>query len=131
MRKPCTIIQRWAKFGAVGATGILVQAVVLAFFLQVVGLHYLAATALAVEASVLHNFIWHRKWTWADRPQSRAALMLLRFNLTSGAISLAGNLVLMFIFVGQVKLNAFGANLITIAICSLINFTLSDRFVFV
>jgi putative flippase GtrA len=126
-----TIIRRWAKFGAVGATGVMVQALMLAFFLRVVGLHYLAATAFAVEASVLHNFVWHRKWTWADRPQSRAALMLLRFNLTSGAMSLGGNLILMFIFVSEVKLNAFVANLITIAICSLINFTLSDRFVFV
>jgi putative flippase GtrA len=131
LQKPGTIIQRWAKFGAVGATGIIVQALMLAFFLQVVGLHYLAATALAVEASVLHNFVWHRKWTWADRPQSCAALMLLRFNLTSGAMSIIGNLVLMFVFVSEVKLNAFFANLITIAICSLINFTLSDRFVFV
>jgi putative flippase GtrA len=131
LQKGSTIIQRWAKFGAVGATGIMVQALMLVFFLHVAGLHYLAATALAVEASVLHNFVWHRKWTWADRPQSCAALMLLRFNLTSGAMSLAGNLVLMFVFVSQVKLNAYAANLITIAICSLINFTLADRFVFV
>jgi putative flippase GtrA len=131
LQNASTITQRWAKFGAVGATGILVQALMLAFFLHVVGLHYLAATALAVEASVLHNFVWHRRWTWADRPQSRAASMLLRFNLTSGAMSLVGNLVLTFVFVSQVKLNAFAANLITIAICSLINFTLSDRFVFV
>ena len=57
--------------------------------------------------------------------------MLLRFNLTSGAMSLAGNLVLMFVLVSQMRLNAFVANLITIAVCSLINFTLSDRFVFV
>jgi dolichol-phosphate mannosyltransferase len=131
LQNASTIIQRWARFGAVGATGIVVQALLLAFFLHVVGLHYLVATAIAVEASVLHTFIWHRRWTWADRPQSCAALMLLRFNLTSGAMSLVGNLILMFIFVNQVKLNAFAANLITIGICSLINFTLSDRFVFV
>jgi putative flippase GtrA len=125
------IFQRWAKFGAVGATGIVVQALMLVFFLHVIGLHYLAATALAVEASVLHNFVWHRKWTWADRPQTCVALMLVRFNLTSGMMSLIGNLVLMFIFVNQVGLNAYAANVITIAICSLINFTLADRFVFV
>jgi putative flippase GtrA len=125
------IFRRWVKFSAVGATGIFVQVAVLALLLRVAGFHYLAATALAVEASVLHNFIWHRRWTWKDRPQSRAALMLLRFNLTSGAMSLAGNLLLMFILVNQMRLNAFVANLITIAICSLINFTLSDRFVFV
>ena len=131
LQKGHAIFQRWAKFGAVGATGIMVQALMLVFFLHVVGLHYLAATALAVEASVLHNFVWHRKWTWADRPQTCVSLMLVRFNLTSGAMSLIGNLVLMFIFVSQVGLNAYAANVITIAICSLINFTLADRFVFV
>lgn len=125
------IFHRWVKFSAVGVGGIFVQVVVLALLLRVAGLHYLAATALAVEASVLHNFIWHRRWTWKDRPQSRPTLMLLRFNLTSGAMSLAGNLILMFVFVSQARLTPFISNLITIAICSLINFTLSDRFVFV
>ena len=125
------IFHRWIRFSAVGAGGIFVQVVMLTLLLRVTGLHYLAATALAVEASVLHNFIWHRRWTWKDRPQSRVTLMLLRFNLTSGAMSLAGNLIFMFVFVSQARLNPLIANLITIAICSLINFTLSDRFVFV
>jgi dolichol-phosphate mannosyltransferase len=125
------LLGRLIKFSAVGSTGILVQAMMLVFFLRIVGLHYLAATALAVELSVLHNFLWHRKWTWADRQQSCAAMLLLRFNLTSGVMSLVGNLVLMFIFVGEAKLDAYTANLVTIAICSLINFMLSDRFVFV
>ena len=126
-----TVLHRWAKFSAVGATGILVQAIALAVLLRLIGLHYLVATALAVEASVLHNFVWHRRWTWRDREQSRWLAMLVRFNLTSGMLSLAGNLLLMFVFVGGMKLNANLANLITIAICSLINFTLADRFVFV
>ena len=122
---------RLMKFSAVGATGILVQTVMLAFFLRVVGLHYLAATALAVEFSVLHNFIGHRRWTWADRAESSALLTLVRFNLTSGAMSLGGNLALMFILVGKAGLNAFAANIATIAVCSLINFAISDRIVFV
>jgi putative flippase GtrA len=126
-----SIFHRWAKFSAVGATGIAVQAVSLAVFLRLAGLHYLVATALAVEASVLHNFIWHCRWTWRDRAQSRPLVMLVRFNLTNGALSLVGNLLLMSVFVGGLKLNALVANLITIAICSLINFALADRFVFV
>ena len=125
------LFRRWARFSAVGATGILVQTATLAALLRLAGLHYLVATALAVEASVIHNFIWHRKWTWADRPQSNAALMLVRFNLTSGAMSIAGNLLLMFILVEQARVPALVANMITIAICSVINFVLSDRFVFV
>jgi putative flippase GtrA len=124
-------LRRWAKFSAVGATGILVQAITLTVFLRLAGLHYLVATALAVEASVLHNFVWHRRWTWRDRRQSRWLAMLVRFNLTSGLLSLGGNLLLMLVFVGGLRLNAIVANFITIAICSLINFTLADRFVFV
>jgi len=126
-----TVFHRWVKFSAVGATGILVQAVALAVFLRLFGLHYIVATALAVEASVLHNFIWHRRWTWRDRRQAPPLAMLVRFNLTSGALSLAGNLLLMLVFVGGMNLNPLVANFITIAICSLINFTLADRFVFV
>lgn len=131
MSEAKTVLQRWARFSAVGATGILVQAMALAVFLHLFNLHYLAATALAVEASVLHNFVWHRRWTWRDRRPPRGLSLLVRFNLTSGALSLAGNLLLMAVFVGGMKLNAIVANLITIAICSLINFVLADRFVFV
>ena len=90
----------------------------------------MAATALAVEASVLNNFVWHRRWTWADRPSSRAALTLLRFNATNGAMSLIGNLAVMLILVSGLKLNPYAANLITILICSLVNFALADRVVF-
>ena len=131
MTTATSLFHRWAKFSAVGATGIIVQAATLAVSLRLAGLHYVLATALAVEASVLHNFVWHRRWTWRDRRQSSPLAMLVRFNLTSGLLSLAGNLLLMAVFVGGLKLNAIVANLITIAICSLINFTLADRFVFV
>lgn len=122
--------QRFAKFSVVGAGGVAVQALTLALLLRGGGLHYLAATVLAVEASVLHNFVWHRKWTWRDRPQRRWVRMLLRFNLTNGSCSIAANLILMFLFAGLLELNPNAANLLAIGICSLINFTLSDRVVF-
>jgi putative flippase GtrA len=131
MRNWKTILLRWVKFNAVGATGVLVQTLTLGLLLKVSGLHYLASTALAVEASVLNNFVWHRKWTWADRPRSNAAVTLLRFNLTAGAMSLAGNLALMWLLVSTAGLGAMRANLIAILICSVINFMLNDRLVFV
>jgi putative flippase GtrA len=124
------MFRRFAKFSAVGAGGVIVQIMTLSVLLRVGGMHYLAATALAVEASVLNNFVWHRRWTWADRPGSSPALVLLRFNATNGAMSLIGNLAVMFILVSGLKLNPYAANLITIAICSLVNFALADRVVF-
>lgn len=126
-----TILHRFARFSAVGAGGVIVQTVMLGVLLRVAGMHYLVATAVAVEASVLHNFVWHRRWTWADRPRSRAVVSLLRFNATNGATSLIGNLGLMFLLVGMLQLNPHAANLMTIGICSLVNFALADRFVFI
>lgn len=58
---------RWWKFNAVGAGGIVVQLVMLAFLKSGLRLNYLAATALAVESTVVHNFFWHERFTWADR----------------------------------------------------------------
>ena len=46
-------IQRLAKFSAVGAIGIAVQVAVL-WALTRIGIAYLLATAIAVEAAVLH-----------------------------------------------------------------------------
>jgi putative flippase GtrA len=126
-----SISRRFVRFSAVGAGGVLVQAAMLAILLRASGIHYLVATALAVEAAILHNFAWHRRWTWADRPASGVTLTLLKFNATTGAVSLVGNLLLMFLFVGVLSLNPQVANLITIGVCSLLNFALADRLVFV
>ena len=41
-----------------------------------------------------------------------------------------GNVVVMGILVGGAHLNYFVANLVTIAMCSIVNFLVSDRFVF-
>ncbi|MBI4463064.1 MAG: GtrA family protein [Acidobacteria bacterium] len=124
---------RCLKFYAVGAIGIVVQATTLAFLVHI-GFHYLWATALAVEAAILHNFAWHWKWTWADRCGNGSAAvipMLLRFHLATGLISLVGNLLFMRILAGSAKMDPVLANLLSIALCSLVNFLLSDRVVFV
>jgi putative flippase GtrA len=120
---------RWIKFNVVGALGIGVQLGVL-FVLMRLRLNYLLATALAVEAAVLHNFLWHERFTWADRGRNPAGKRLLRFNCTTGAISIAGNLLLMSLLAGEAHLPTMLANAISIAACSLVNFLVSDRWVF-
>ena len=124
---------RWLRFNVVGATGISVQLAVLGVLVHAAGAHYLLATAVAVEVSVLHNFIWHSRWTWADRTDKDAGLArrLARFHLTSAAVSLGANFVFMPVLVDSLGLDAVVANLATIAGCGLLNFALSDRFAFV
>jgi putative flippase GtrA len=128
-----TTAHRWLKFNLVGAIGIVVQLAVLGILNGVLTVGYLPATALAVEAAVLHNFLWHERFTWADRAsvtRRQALLRLVRFNLTTGAVSILGNLLLMKLLVGQAHVPALAANLASIAGCSLVNFLVSEYVVF-
>jgi putative flippase GtrA len=120
---------RWLKFNLVGGMGIAVQLLML--FALKTGLHldYLIATVLAVETAVVHNFLWHERFTWADRAGAGLA-RFLKFNLTTGVFSIAGNLVLMKLLISLGHLNYLVANGITITACSLVNFLVSDGFVF-
>lgn len=125
-------IVRWLKFNLVGTIGIFVQLGTLTL-LTWLGLNYMLATATAVEAAVLHNFLWHERFTWSDRSSrgfSNSGARLLRFNLTTGAVSIGGNLLLMRLLVGQAHLAPLLANLLSIAGCSLVNFLVTDRWVF-
>ena len=124
---------RWMKFNAVGGIGIGVQLVALAILRSWLRLDYLLATGLAVEIAVIHNFLWHERFTWVDRPAARRLQSLVRlakFNASNGAVSIVGNLVLMRLLVGELKLNYVASNLVAIGVCSLVNFVLGDRFVF-
>lgn len=114
----------WLRFNAVGIAGMVVQ-VALLWVLTQAGVHYLAATALAVEAALLHNFFWHVRWTWKDREPS-----LPRFHLANGLMSMLSNLVWMRVFAGWLEIPPAPANLLAITITSFANFVLGDRWVF-
>ncbi len=145
---------RWLKFNFVGAIGIVVQFAALFLLKGLLHFHYLVATAIAVEAAVEHNFVWHEQFTWVDRTRPdrtrsgrtrpdrdgasnsgqsswRPLLSrLLRFHLANGAVSILGNLALMKVMVGLGHMNYLLANAIAIALCSLLNFLVSEEWVF-
>lgn len=123
---------RWLKFNAIGIVGVGVQLIFLHLLVRA-QVDYLTATALAVEAAVLHNFAWHQRYTWADRPTDDLAEVvarLIRFHLSNGTVSIVGNLLLMRWLAGGLHVPLLAANFIAILVCSLINFVLGDRFVF-
>jgi putative flippase GtrA len=126
-------VARWIKFNLVGAIGIGVQLGILALLMGIFHMNYMPATGLAVETTVLHNFVWHERFTWANRGAGGwrdVCMRLLRFNVTAGTVSIGGNLLLMRLLVGEAGVTAFAANLVSIAVCSLLNFVVSDQWVF-
>lgn len=126
-------LRRWLKFNFVGGIGIGVQVASLFVLKGVFHIDYLAATSIAVEAAVVHNFAWHEQFTWADRvhPSWRTSIpRFLRFNLTTGAVSILGNLAMMRVLVGVGHINYLVANAFAIALSSIANFLVSDAWIF-
>ena len=67
---PSTLV-RWCKFNLVGGMGIVIQFAALFFLNGVLHFHYLFATAIAVEAAVVHNFVWHNNSHGQNAPSAR------------------------------------------------------------
>ena len=131
-QNPSAMTRRWLAFNGVGTIGVVLQLAVLAALTRGAGLHPLAATAIAVEAAILHNFLWHQRWTWRDRPSRSArvtAARLLRFHAMNGAISMIGNVGIVAVLT-PLGIGALSANAIAIAVCSLANFVASNALVF-
>jgi putative flippase GtrA len=118
------------KFNAVGIAGTVVQLVMLAILVSGLRVNTLVATVLAVETAILHNFAWHERYTWRDRPSGGRIGRLLRFNFTTGALSIVSNVVLMGLLVSRLHLPYLPANLLAIIATSLLNYFVADRFVF-
>jgi putative flippase GtrA len=127
-------IRRFFRYNLVGAMGLGVKFSVLAGLVELGGAGYLVATAVAVEATVLHNFVWHFRWTWRDRSAGfsrRAALgCLWKFHLGTGAVALLANLLVMRLLVEGLGVHYALANVAATVFAGLANFMISNFVVF-
>lgn len=122
------------RFSAVGGLGLAVKFGVLILMKSVFGLGYLLATTIAVEVAILHNFVWHSHWTWRDRSRDLTTreilLRLLRLHMTSGAVAMATNLVVMRLAVGEAGVHYIVANGLATVAASAVNFLLANWLVY-
>lgn len=146
MKAQRNTIVRWGKFNLVGMVGMAVQLGALALINHLAPGHYMLATTVAIEITLLHNFVGHLHYTWRDRfPTLRAksafrmgqlgdrralAGHLIRFHLSNGLVSLVGNLALMPLLVESARIPVVAANAIAILCCSIANFSLGDQWAF-
>ncbi len=121
---------RLIRFNAVGGMGMALQLTVLAALSRLTS-HYLVATAVAIEAALLHNFTWHLHYTWQDRTGAdRSWQRWARFHLSNGSVSMLGSMAIMPLLIEGVKMPVLAANASAVLACSLVNFLLGDRWVF-
>jgi dolichol-phosphate mannosyltransferase len=120
------------RFGAVGASGIVVNQGLLMLLHGALGLPLLVSAAVAIEASILSNFFLNSVWTWKyDFGGSlRAwAQKAMQYHAATALSALLNYLVLM----GLVHLFSVDyriANLVGIAVASAFNFLAGELWIF-
>jgi dolichol-phosphate mannosyltransferase len=84
------------SFGIVGLSGIVVNMGVLWLLTSYFGIYYLLSAILAIEVSILNNFLWNDLWTFgserAHQKRSSAGRIWL-FHLVSAGGAVCGHLL--------------------------------------
>lgn len=74
---------RFLKFAAVGASGVVVNLSLLSLAIHLLDLRSTAASAVAIQGSILSNFFINERWTFADQRHGAWPTRLARFQLVS------------------------------------------------
>jgi len=122
------IKNRFLKFAVVGASGVLVNEGLLALLTEIYSQPVNIAGAVAIETSILTNFFLNNFWTWKDSRKKTFFTRLWQYHSVSLIAGFVNYIILL-------SLTHFGlhhliANLIGIAIATLINFILNNHWTF-
>ncbi len=62
---------RIGRFSLVGFLGAVLQLTLMSLLTKYFGVFSAAATLIAVEIAILHNFVWHERFTWDNRGSNK------------------------------------------------------------
>lgn len=80
---------RILRFGLVGLSGIFVNMGLLYALTEIAGLYYLVSAAIAIELSIVNNFVWNDVWTFKSARNLRFGRRIQRI-LSFQAVSMGG-----------------------------------------
>ncbi|MDG6988792.1 MAG: GtrA family protein [Nitrososphaerota archaeon] len=115
------------KFDVVGIIGVFVNEG-LFLLLLFEGAYYLYADALAIEVSILSNYLLNEFWTFRDRRHGHMVARLLKFNGLM-LVGLAVNLAILYGLTEYFGVVSGVSNLAGIGAAFLLRYWMSVRFV--
>jgi dolichol-phosphate mannosyltransferase len=121
--------KRVFKFGIVGISGIVVNLGILFILVEFFAINKDVASPIAIEFSILNNFIWNDLWTFSSVENQKVSSRLHRL-VTFNAVSVGGAVINYAIFLMLTSWFAvyyLAAQLIGILIAFVWNFLLNRR----
>ncbi len=121
--------RHFIKFNVVGLIGVAVNEGVL-LLLAAGGYYYVYASAVAIEVSILSNFVLNDFWTFRDRRHGHMAVRLVKFNGLM-VIGLVANLAILYALTTYAGIHIAISNLVGIGAAFLLRYWLSVRFAWI
>jgi dolichol-phosphate mannosyltransferase len=121
--------RRFLKFNVVGVTGVVVNEGLLVL-LASSGVYYLYASAVAIELSIISNFVLNDLWTFRDRRHGHVLARLGKFNGLM-LVGLVVNLAILYAGTDYLGVNYAVSNLAGIAVAFLVRYWLSVRYAWI
>jgi dolichol-phosphate mannosyltransferase len=117
---------RFGRFTVVGASGLVVNTLLLAAFAEVIGVFYVLAAILATQGSTLWNFCLTEAWVFAGRDHKlsggrRAAMF---FAMNNAALAL--RVPLLVLLASGLGINLLLANVLSLVALTLVRFGVAD-----
>ncbi len=132
-RKAGPVWDEWvkiARFGLVGLSGIFVNMGLLYVLTEIAGLYYLVSAVIAIELSIVNNFVWNDTWTFKSARDLRFEWKIQRFG-SFQAVSMGGlaiNMVALYLLADIAGFYYLAANLIGILIAFAWNYMVNRHF---
>ncbi|MEM3073861.1 MAG: GtrA family protein, partial [Nitrososphaerales archaeon] len=109
----------------VGLTGVFVNQGLL-ILLTTLGLYYLYSAIIAVETSIISNFLLNDLWTFKDRRSGHILKRLVKFNVLM-LVGLVINLFVLYTLTDLVSLHYGISNLFGIGVASIARYLMSIK----
>ena len=132
-RRAGPVWDEWVKivrFGLVGFSGIFVNMGLLYALTEIAGIYYLVSAAIAIELSIVNNFIWNDVWTFKSAGDLRFERKVQRF-ASFQAVSVGGlaiNMVVLYLLADIAGVYYLVANLAGILIAFTWNYGVNRHY---
>ena len=122
-------VLRLARFGLVGISGLVVNALVLGFATEVLGIFYLLSALIATQGSTLWNFGFSEAWVFGHRhsAQGRPRRLAMFLVMNNAAFGVRGPMIIALTSI--LGIHYLASNLFSLIALMVLRYAVADRFI--
>jgi dolichol-phosphate mannosyltransferase len=122
-------VARFGRFGVVGATGLLVNTVLMALLAGPLGVGYIAAAILATQGSTLWNFALTETWVFSDRRHKRGLGNRMGMFFLMNNIALPLRIPILFALTSMLGIHYLVSNVLSLVALTVLRFAIADKMI--